>query len=151
MMLDAPLPEGLSQLRVGSNLERGDEDDEEEREEGSLQPGEDEIPGLEEDAPQEEEEVEEVVVQQQEVLERKWKEFLQDRRAMRVRNLTFGVPIRSREAGEVLTGVAKVFAKVRSMQLPITRVHTDRAREFSGGKFQKWIRDRDLFPHNVFW
>ena len=61
-----------------------------------------------------------------------------------MRNLTFGVPIRSREATEVLSGVAKIYAKVRAMQLPVTRVHTDRAREFSGGKFQRWALDRDL-------
>ena len=31
------------------------------------------------------------------------------------------------------------------MQLPVVRIHSDRAKEFSGGKFQKWCRDRDLY------
>ena len=56
---------------------------------------------------EEDEEVEEIpeaLIRHQEVLEKKWKEFIKDRRSMPVRNLTFGVPIRSREAGEVLSG-----------------------------------------------
>ena len=31
------------------------------------------------------------------------------------------------------------------MRLPVTRIHTDRAREFAGSKFQQWTRDRDIF------
>ena len=96
---------------------------------------------------EEDEEVEEIpeaLIRHQEVLEKKWKEFIKDRRSMPVRNLTFGVPIRSREAGEVLSGVAKLYAKMRALQLPITRVHTDRAKEFSSSKFQRWAQDRSI-------
>ncbi len=38
---------------------------------------------------------------------------------------------------------------VRSMQLPVTLLHTDRAREFSGSKFQQWTRDTRFVPHDV--
>ncbi len=140
----SPLPEGLSQLQGRSNQDQDLDEEARDQDVGDAQGmGEVDIPGLQE--AEEQEDVDEAIIQQQEVLEKKWKEFIQERRAMRVCNLTFGVPIKSREAGEVLTGVAKIFAKARAMQLPITRVHTDRAREFSGGKFQKWAQDRDLF------
>lgn len=62
-----------------------------------------------------------------------------------MRSLTFGVPLKSREASDVVAAVAQVYSKVRAMQLPVVRIHSDRAKEFSGGKFQKWCRDRDLY------
>ena len=140
----APLPEGLAELRTHAGIRRdhGDEEDE-----GVvLDPGEEgEAQHLLQEEHEEQEEIPEAVVQQQEILERKWREFIKDRRAVPVKNITFGVPIRSREASEVLSGVSKIFAKVRALQLPVTRVHTDRAREFSGGKFQRWAQDRDVF------
>eukprot|EP00434_Breviolum_minutum_P025704 symbB.v1.2.022715.t1/scaffold2026.1/size92022/4 len=140
----APLPEGLAELRAHAGVRRdqGDEEDE-----GVvLDPGEEgEAQQLLQEEHEEQEEIPEAVVQQQEILERKWREFIKDRRAVPVKNITFGVPIRSREASEVLSGVSKIFAKVRALQLPVTRVHTDRAREFSGGKFQRWAQDRDVF------
>ncbi len=45
----------------------------------------------------------------------------------------------------MVSAVAQVYARARAMQLPITRIHSDRAREFSGGKFQKRCQDRDVF------
>ena len=103
---------------------------------------------LQEEA-EEEDEIPEALVRQQEVLEKKWKEFIKDRRSMPVRNLTFGVPIRSREAGEVLSGVATIYSKMRAMQLPITRLHTDRAKEFSSHRFSAMDSGQRYPSHDV--
>ena len=51
------------------------------------------------------EELSEVEVQQQEVNEQRWREYLKDRRAQPVRSLTFGVPLKSREASDVVAAV----------------------------------------------
>ena len=117
----APLPEGLAELRVqtGAREVQGDV----EGEEVMLEAGEQHEEVLQEE-PEEHEDIPEAVIQQQEVLERKWKEFIKDRRAVPVKNITFGAPIRSREASDVLSGVSKIYARARAMQLPITRVHT---------------------------
>ncbi len=80
----------------------------------------------------------------QEVNEKKWKEFLQDRRAVPVKNITIGVPLRSRTAQDVIRAVSKIYSRVRAMRLPVVRLHTDRAREFSGAVFQEWCRARDV-------
>eukprot|EP00434_Breviolum_minutum_P011457 symbB.v1.2.010103.t1/scaffold656.1/size175949/5 len=136
-----PLPEGLQMLKTAQRTEE-DWEEEEAQIEGSdqAQPWEQEDAteeGLQDDSP--------AVVRQQQVLEAKWKEFIKDRRSQPVVNVTFGVPLRSREAGDVIAATATIFAKVRAMRLPVTRVHTDRAREFAGSKFQQWTRDRDIF------
>ena len=134
-----PLPEGLTELR--NQVVPGEEDgdmDVEDHQPDHHRPDWELEPELEEQLP-------EVEVQQQEVNEQRWKEYLKDRRAQPVRSLTFGVPLKSREASDVVSAVAQVYARARAMQLPITRIHSDRAREFSGAKFQKWCRDRDVF------
>ena len=142
----APLPEGLSELRVKCGHHSKDEElDDECLEAGEQEEGQDgRADQLLQEEAEEEDEIPEALVRQQEVLEKKWKEFIKDRRSMPVRNLTFGVPIRSREAGEVLSGVATIYSKMRAMQLPITRLHTDRAKEFSSHRFQRWTQDRDI-------
>ena len=86
----------------------------------------------------------ELEITRQEENERKWKEFLQDRRATTVKNITFAVPIRSRSAKDIIKGVSKIYSRARAMQLQITRLHTDRAREFSGEAFQSWCQQRDV-------
>lgn len=119
-----PLPEGLTELRnqVVPGEEDGDMDVEDHQPDHHRPDWE-----LE---PESEEQLPEVEVQQQEVNEQRWKEYLKDRRAQPVRSLTFGVPLKSREASDVVSAVAQVYARARAMQLPITRIHSDRAREF---------------------
>ena len=136
-----PLPEGLQMLKTAQKTVEELEEDEVE-----VEPSGDNQPQLwEGDAEEDDQDDSPAVIQQQQALERKWKEFIKDRRSQPVVNITFGVPLRSREAADVVGATAKIYAKVRSMQLPVTRLHTDRAREFSGAKFQQWTRDRDLF------
>ena len=87
-----PLPEGLTQLR--NQVVPGEEDgdmDVEDHQPDHHRPDWELEPELVEQLPEDE-------VQQQEVNEQRWKEYLKDRRAQPVRSLTFGVPLKSREA-----------------------------------------------------
>ena len=77
--------------------------------------------------------------------ERRWRDFLQDRKSQNVKNLTFAVPLKSRHNDDLLQAVAQIYVKTKTMALPVQRVHTDRAKEFVGEGFQKWIKDHDLF------
>jgi hypothetical protein len=77
--------------------------------------------------------------------ERRWRDFLQDRKSQNVKNLTFAVPLKSRHNDDLLQAVAQIYVKTMTMALPVQRVHTDRAKEFVGEGFQKWIKDHDLF------
>lgn len=137
----SPLPQGLVELQTGRV---GEVDEDQEQHDESPAVGQDERI-LEEAAEDEEQDLSEAEIKQVEINEEKWKEFIKGTRAQAVRNITFGVPLRSREAGEVVKATSRILAKVKAMQLPILRLHTDRAREFAGSRFQRWLADRDLF------
>lgn len=137
----SPLPQGLVELQTGKV---GEVDEDQEQHDESPAVGQDERI-LEEAAEDEEQDLSEAEIKQVEINEEKWKEFIKGTRAQAVRNITFGVPMRSREAGEVVKATSRILAKVKAMQLPILRLHTDRAREFAGSRFQRWLADRDLF------
>ena len=77
-------------------------------------------------------------------LEVKWREFLGEAAHVKVRGLTFAVPLQSRKAQQVIEAVSLVYSRIRALQIPILRVHTDRAREFCSRGFKKWLADRDL-------
>ena len=79
------------------------------------------------------------------VQEQKWKEFIHGAPEVESKVLTFAVPLVSRKTPQVLSAVASIYARARSMQVPILRVHTDRAQEFGGSAFRKWCLDRSLW------
>ena len=90
-------------------------------------------------------ELTEAEIKQQEVRERRWRDFLQDRKSQNVKNLTFAVPLKLRHNDDLRQAVTQIYVKTKTMALPVQRVHTDRAKEFVGERFQKWIKDHDLF------
>ena len=92
----------------------------------------------------EEVETPEVDVAHRQEAEQRWKEFLTMDSGVESRLLTFAVPLVSRKAQHVVEAVAWVYARVRSMHIPILRLHTDRAREFSGASFARWCAARDI-------
>ena len=69
-------------------------------------------------------ELSEAEVQEFDVLDQQWKELLKTRPRVDVTNLTQSMPIRSLEA------VALMMTRLQALQVPIARVHTDRAKEF---------------------
>ena len=60
------------------------------------------------------------------------------------RNLTFAVPMQSRHSREVVRAVQEVYMRLRTLQLPVLRLHSDRAREFTGVKLRDWCTQRDI-------
>ena len=146
-----PLPEGLDELRRHARVHRClDEGEECEDEDGDVEEGHpsEEDPLKEVPEPGEDVEKEEEVqglIKTQELNEKKWKEFLAERRAMTVKNITFAVPLQSRASQHVINAASKIYVRARAMKLPITRVHSDRATEFGCEKFQQWCLERDIF------
>ena len=151
----APLPEGLSQLRASQGNPEGLNEGEDEEIEGGdgdevghpaqhdpLRIVEGNVQGAERG---EDEEDAQFLIRAQQEQERKWKEFIQERRALPVKNITFTVPLQSRSAQHVIRAVSKIYGRVRTMRLPILRVHTDRAREFSGSVFRACCEARDVY------
>ena len=83
-------------------------------------------------------------VQEFDVLDQQWKELLKTRPRVEVSNLTQSLPIRSRSPKDVLEAVALMMARLQALQVPIARVHTDRAKEFVSQQFRRWILSRGL-------
>ena len=69
--------------------------------------------------------------------EQRWKEFIASDNGVESRVLTFAVPLVSRKAHHVVEMISWIYARVRSMDIPILRLHTDRAREFASSSFAK--------------
>ena len=86
----------------------------------------------------EEEETPEADVVSRNEAEQRWKEFIATDNGVESRILTFAVPLVSRKAQHVVEMISLIYSSVRSMHIPIFRLHTDRAREFSGATFAKW-------------
>ena len=73
-----------------------------------------------------------------------WKEKVAELQDVEVRNLTFAVPMQSRHSREVVRAVQEVYMRLRALQLPVLRLHSDRAREFTGVKLRDWCTQRDI-------
>lgn len=44
----------------------------------------------------------------------------------------------------MVNAVARIYARCRSLQIPILRVHCDRAREFTSAAFRSWVEGRSM-------
>lgn len=64
---------------------------------------------------------------------------------MKVRGLTFAIPVQSRNAQKIVEAVSVIYSRIRALRIPVLRVHTDRAREFCSRLFRKWLSDRGLY------
>ena len=91
----------------------------------------------------EEDQVVQVVSREED--EQRWKEFIKGAPEVESKILTFSLPLVSRKTHHVVTAVASIYARVRAMQIPLLRIHTDRAQEFAGAAFRKWCVDRSLW------
>ena len=60
--------------------------------------------------------------------------------------LHYAVPLRSRLMPEVEDAIKQVYLQLRSEGLPVTRVHSDRARELRGSSLRAWLLHRDVLP-----
>lgn len=67
-----------------------------------------------------------------------------DKPRVEVANLTQTLPLRSRNARDVAQATGLIYTRLRSLGIPVMRVHHDRAKEFLSSDFKRWIAVRDL-------
>ena len=65
---------------------------------------------------------------------------------MDYQTLHYAVPLRSRLMPEVEDAIKQVYLQLRAEGLPVTRAHSDRARELRGSKLRSWLLHRDVLP-----
>ena len=65
---------------------------------------------------------------------------------MDYQTLHYAIPLRSRLMPEVEDAITQVYLQLRAEGLPVTRVHSDRARELRGSKLRSWLLHRDVLP-----
>ncbi|CAE7459357.1 unnamed protein product, partial [Symbiodinium sp. CCMP2456] len=64
---------------------------------------------------------------------------------MEMQMLRFCVPLERHTGKEILECIQDLYVKIRTMGLPLTRIHSDRAREFRVKPVKKWCRERDIY------
>ena len=65
---------------------------------------------------------------------------------MEYQTLHYAVPLKTRLMPEVDAAVKQIYLQIRSEGLPVTRVHSDRARELRGSRLRGWLLHRDILP-----
>ena len=83
-------------------------------------------------------------VKEADVLDRQWAECIQGRPRVAVENLSQSIPLRSRAVKDVIHAAALMYTRFRSLNIPINRIHTDRAKEFLSRDFRQWVLARDI-------
>eukprot|EP00438_Fugacium_kawagutii_P007098 Skav200526 [mRNA] locus=scaffold2291:63661:70974:+ [translate_table: standard] len=73
-----------------------------------------------------------------------WHRLVTDAQGVSVRNLTFVEPVESRKVHHVLPSLARIYARLRMLGLPLYRVHCDRARELIADPVKRWLLDRGV-------
>ena len=136
-----PLPEGLRNMNFKKKIATAHEGDQAEiegpvEEEGEAIHFEEEEESVEE--------LTEVEVQEVEVANKKWKEFLKETKEIEVKTITWGVPLRSRATKDIMEAVGKIHGRFRALQIPIIRLHCDRAREFVGRTLRTWATNQGM-------
>ena len=78
--------------------------------------------------------------------EEEWKKKIEDlKKPMEMQALRFCVPLERHRGKEILEAVQDLYVKIRALGQPLTRIHSDRAREFRVKPLRKWCRERDIF------
>ena len=92
-----------------------------------------------------EEPLSEAQVKELDASNQRWKEYLAGNVERPVKTLTMAIPTKSKKAQDVIKATAQAVARLRSLHIPINRVHTDRGKEFIGRTFRQWLQQRDYF------
>lgn len=74
----------------------------------------------------------------------RWAEAIGDWTDVKVQNLTLAFPLKSRHVSDVINVLSEMYCRLRGLGLPLHRVHTDRAREFTSRQLAQWFRQRDV-------
>ena len=73
-----------------------------------------------------------------------WHQLVEDSKDVAVRNLTFVEVLNGRAVNNILQALARIYARLRSLGLPIYRLHSDRARELISAPVRRWTLDRGI-------
>ena len=94
---------------------------------------------------QSEEPLDEVEIQRADADNQRWKEAIKGLQDFDVKHLTFVIPMKTRHASEVIKVLAVMHARLSAMNLPLVRLHSDRAKEYVSKQLQEWTRARDIW------
>ena len=81
---------------------------------------------------------------QQEVPKEVEKVMVEELKDWSMELLTVAVPVASRNGKCVLEAISWIYSRFRALHVPIHRIHSDRAREFTSKEVKKWVDSRDL-------
>ena len=73
-----------------------------------------------------------------------WLKMVETSKDVTVRQLTFVHPVKSRAVKHLLPALSRLHARIRALGLPVYRIHSDRAREFSSAETQAWAAERSI-------
>ena len=74
----------------------------------------------------------------------KWKDLIQEEQNFKVSQLTFMEILPDRRAASILEGVSRIYTRLRYLNLPLRRLHSDRAGELRSKSLRKWALDRGI-------
>ncbi|CAE7333282.1 unnamed protein product [Symbiodinium sp. KB8] len=78
--------------------------------------------------------------------EEEWKKKVADlNKPIELQMLRFCIPLERHTGKEILECIQDLYVQLRAMGLPLTRIHSDRGREFRVKPVRKWCRDRDIY------
>ena len=73
-----------------------------------------------------------------------WKKRIQEEENFTVKQLTFVEVVADRRAPSIVAAIARIYARIRHLGLPLLRLHSDRARELQSKHPRKWANDRSI-------
>ena len=75
-----------------------------------------------------------------------WHRLVDEAQNVADKQITFVGPIKSRAVKHLLPALAMMYCRLRSLGLPLYRLHSDRAKEFCSeqGQVKTWTMERDV-------
>lgn len=131
----APLPEDAPLPSLEEMVEEDDVD-------GNVEDGE--LPRFESEVEEKEWEEDPKATERAKIAYDSWMKIVEHCQQVKVKTLTFAEVIASRSTSHVMEGLSKIYTKVRSLGLPVLRLHADRARELTSKAVQAWCHSRDI-------
>ena len=96
---------------------------------GNVEDGE--LPRFEAEVEEQQDDQDDAATKRAKIAYDSWMKLVEDHKQVKVKTLTFAEVITSRATGHVLEGLARIYARIRSLALPVLRLHADRARELT--------------------
>ena len=78
-----------------------------------------------------------------------WKKLVQEATNFRAKSLVLAAPVEDRKIMNVLPAIAKIYARLRALGLPVMRLHSNRARELVSAPLRKFAEDRGIYKTTV--